>query len=916
MAIKKKKISEYPEGNSFIGLWTLGYNIVANGAKQSVKVSLEFIKTAIDNAIKATNEATQATENAITSTNDANSAKDRVNTATKDAITATNNANTATIGANTATEAANNIVGSLNTSLAEINVKVSKNTGNINKTQQNLDAYKISNVTSWSAQEAVNTSISTSVNTNKLDIVTKHDFAIKHIDDAINTLVGLAPEELNSIWELAHAVAGNQDVIEVLNTAIADKEPAFPKKPAFNKDFGTSLGTVCQGNDERLSDDRPPTTHNHNELYYQKEEVDEEIDNLEIGGVNLINGSANLVNGGAVADRRNYFYKTSKTAPLPVGTYTFSVEELGDEPLEAEYSFTTYYADGTSLGLITFGRKLTFTTTKKTNGRMSLYLKYGVLDLNTPYRQEINIKLEKGNKSTSCSPSIKDTQAEIADAKQEGTNAMAAISSQISSHNQSSTSHTDIRKTITSNHTIAIQHTDNAINTLIGLAPEELNSIWELAHAVAGNQDVIEVLNTAIIAKEPIFSKNTAFNKNFGTTSGTVCKGDDPRLSDDRPPTTHNHNELYYQKAEVDDKIAKIPTPDVSSQISSHNQGSTSHVDIRGLIASKEDRVEKNSAYNRDFGIKADSVCRGNDARLSDDRPPIAHSHDILYYKKKEIDSKFTLTSTDINKVQENLDVYKVANADTWRIQTDMNVAYADVINLNRSNITIANTAIVTNHTIAIQHTDNAINTLVGLAPEELNSIWELAHAVAGNQDVVEVLNNAITQKSDKSHTHSYLPTSGGTITGSLYLNGNWINGYGYSGVLLMDANYNTFLGSAEQGKTVTIRGGGGINAVSFYRSSDKRLKTNIKAIDPSVIEKSILLNPVEFNWKNDATKKQYGFIAQEVELLIPEVVSTNDKGIKSVDYDALQNIQIAYLMREIKELRTELKILKDGTSE
>jgi hypothetical protein len=38
---------------------------------------------------------------------------------------------------------------------------------------------------------------------------------------------------------------------------------------------------------------------------------------------------------------------------------------------------------------------------------------------------------------------------------------------------------------------------------------------------------------------EPAFIKNTAFNKNFGTTSGTVTEGDDARLSDARTPTSH-----------------------------------------------------------------------------------------------------------------------------------------------------------------------------------------------------------------------------------------------------------------------------------------------------------------------------------------------------------------------------------------
>ena len=36
---------------------------------------------------------------------------------------------------------------------------------------------------------------------------------------------------------------------------------------------------------------------------------------------------------------------------------------------------------------------------------------------------------------------------------------------------------------------------------------------------------------------EPVFTKNTAFNKNFGTTAGTVTQGNDARLSDARTPT-------------------------------------------------------------------------------------------------------------------------------------------------------------------------------------------------------------------------------------------------------------------------------------------------------------------------------------------------------------------------------------------
>ena len=49
-------------------------------------------------------------------------------------------------------------------------------------------------------------------------------------------------------------------------------------------------------------------------------------------------------------------------------------------------------------------------------------------------------------------------------------------------------------------------------------------------------------LQTELNSKEPaILTKNTAFNKNYGSTSDTVCQGNDSRLSDARTPLAHTH---------------------------------------------------------------------------------------------------------------------------------------------------------------------------------------------------------------------------------------------------------------------------------------------------------------------------------------------------------------------------------------
>ncbi len=78
MGVKKIKISALPLADTLVGLYTIGVNAL----NKSVKVSLEFLKTAADKA----NDAATA----------ANKAKTAAETATEAAKTATKNANTAT----------------------------------------------------------------------------------------------------------------------------------------------------------------------------------------------------------------------------------------------------------------------------------------------------------------------------------------------------------------------------------------------------------------------------------------------------------------------------------------------------------------------------------------------------------------------------------------------------------------------------------------------------------------------------------------------------------------------------------------------------------------------------------------------------------------------------------------------------
>ncbi|KAA4034462.1 hypothetical protein F3D60_06080, partial [Bacteroides ovatus] len=59
---------------------------------------------------------------------------------------------------------------------------------------------------------------------------------------------------------------------------------------------------------------------------------------------------------------------------------------------------------------------------------------------------------------------------------------------------------------------------------------------------------------------EPAFTKSSAFNKNFGSSEGTICEGNDARLSDTRTPKAHTH-----KKSEISDFPTSMPASDVSA---------------------------------------------------------------------------------------------------------------------------------------------------------------------------------------------------------------------------------------------------------------------------------------------------------------------------------------------------------------
>ena len=126
MGVKKIKISALPLADTLVGLYTIGVNAL----NKSVKVSLEFLKTAADKANdaataanKAKTAAETATEAAKTATKNANTATEAANTAAKNATDKATAADTAAKNANTKADAADKAAGAATTSANTDNSK-------------------------------------------------------------------------------------------------------------------------------------------------------------------------------------------------------------------------------------------------------------------------------------------------------------------------------------------------------------------------------------------------------------------------------------------------------------------------------------------------------------------------------------------------------------------------------------------------------------------------------------------------------------------------------------------------------------------------------------------------------------------------------------------------------------------------
>ncbi len=124
------------------------------------------------------------------------------------------------------------------------------------------------------------------------------------------------------------------------------------------------------------------------------------------------------------------------------------------------------------------------------------------------------------------------------------------------------------------------------------------------------------------------------------------------------------------------------------------------------------------------------------------------------------------------------------------------------------------------------------------------------------------------------------------------------------------------------------------IQVANVYNYSDARAKKNIRTLS-SGLDAVLALRPVSYNWKDNVSEDnpvihkskampgaardsvfaasgpssdhalQYGFLAQEVEQVIPDAVITDENGMKLVNYTAI----IPMLVQAVQDLKATVEV-------
>ena len=144
-------------------------------------------------------------------------------------------------------------------------------------------------------------------------------------------------------------------------------------------------------------------------------------------------------------------------------------------------------------------------------------------------------------------------------------------------------------------------------------------------------------------------------------------------------------------------------------------------------------------------------------------------------------------------------------------------------------------------------------------------------------------------------------------ITGNLFLNSKNVETYISSSFGAANAAF-AKANAALANTTVTLSGDltvtGNLTALSYNTSSDERLKQIINTAPLGVDS----LEPKQYYMISEPGRIRYGFVAQEVQKIFPDLVSLDSNGLLVLNYMDI----IALLLEDYKKTKERLIILEN----